>query len=472
MKHVKKLAKYIGYAVGVLVVCGLYWWWSLFPPQVAPVPARGGTLTNVTLIQPGSGRQLRKTIRFEAGIITAIEDATGSDSGLYVLPGLVDMHVHQPVSIVGFEEYFALLYLMHGVTSVRDLGYTYPDVFERRRRIEQGEFPGPRTFTCGTILDGSPPLWENATVVATPGDADMIVAGLAAEGADCIKVYSNLKLDVLDAIHAAADKVSLPVIGHIPSTVAFEDARLADVQHMIGIPEQSQLPRGSNPFANGWEEMSDERVQFIIDTSLQQRIAHTPTLVFLDYNARRDKPEELREMSGADFLPRVFADEFWKPEESFRLGGQATPELYAQFRRGFEVASATVARMHASGVKVHAGTDAGNPFVVPGISVQRELRLLVEAGLTPEEALATATTVAGESLRTPMMGRLQVGAPADMLVFSADPTVSLDALDSLQQVITDGRMYQHEDLQREVERYRQHFHNFAWDRVVPVVFAE
>jgi cytosine/adenosine deaminase-related metal-dependent hydrolase len=463
------LAKVLGSAALALIAGIGYLWLSLFPPEPALVPPRGGSLANVMLIEPGVGRQSGKTIAFESGVVTTIEDSTSTDNMRYVLPGLIDMHVHQPVSVVGFEEYFSLLYLLHGVTTVRDLGYSYPDVFERRARIVAGEFAGPRTFTCGNMLDGSPPLWEEATVVATAAEAEPVVMKLAVEGADCIKVYTNLQPDVLTAIHQAADTAGLPVIGHIPVNITFEDARLDDVQHLIGVPDQSHSPGDSNPFAEGWDAITDERIAFIAETSLTQNSAHTPTLVFIDYNARLDRPDELRSLSGADYLPRVFADVFWQPAQSFRLGGEATPELYAQFRKGFEAAKSTVFQLHTRGVKLHAGTDSGNPFVVPGISLQRELALLVQAGLSAEAALAAATVIPGEFLDGQQLGRLQPGSAADMLVFSEDPTVSLDALASLTHVIADGRVYERAELEREVERYRDHFHNFAWEKAVPLL---
>lgn len=467
----RKVAKWLGGILLTLICCAVMLWWSVLPPAPSAVPAKGGVLRNVTLIVPGVSRQTGVTVNFDEGIITSIEDTGGDGSDGYVIPGLMDMHVHQSVSQLGFEEYFALLYLMHGVTTVRDMGYSYPQVFERRARIEAGEFPGPRIFTCGNFLDGSPPLWEDAFVVESATDAESAVTRLVAEGADCIKVYSNLKADALAAIRNAATKAGLPVIGHVPFGVSFEDAQLEDVQHMIGVPDQAHLPAGSNPFAKGWNVMSPERADFIIETSLARGTAHTPTLVFMKYNALRDDPAALREESGASYLPRMFADLFWQPEQSFRLGGTASPELYAEFRRGFAVATETVGKMHARGVKLHAGTDTGNPFIVPGISLQQELTLMVEAGLTAEQALAAATTVPGEFLREPGLGQLERGAPADMLVLAQDPTVSLEALASLRQVVAGGRVYEYQNLQREVERYRAHFHNFAWDRVVPAIAA-
>ena len=468
----KQLLKLFAIALVAIALAMAIIWLGLRPPAAPEAARQGGRITNVTLIEPGIGRQLSVTITIENGLISSIEPAQDGDSGDYtggfVIPGLIDMHVHQPVSFGGFEEYFSLLYLLYGVTTIRDTGYSYPAVFERRASIEAGEYPGPRIFTCGTIIDGDPPLWDNATVVRTAGEAHQTVARLAAEGADCIKVYSNLRAVALEEIHLASEEFGLPVIGHIPTQVSFEQARLSDVQHLIGIPDYGPITSDENPMAAGWDELTDERIEFISQSSLSLGIAHTPTLVFLDYNARRDAPSELFSISGAAYLPSVFPDFFWQPEESLRLGGTADAQLYSSLRQGFTRGLETVKEMHQRGVKIHAGTDTGNPFVVPGISLHQELELLHRAGLDAEDALAAATSIPGQYLADTGLGRIQVGSPADLLILDSDPTVSLEALDTLRLVVADGRFYEIEALQRYVDQYKTHFHNIVWDNVVPL----
>ncbi|MGH7823400.1 MAG: amidohydrolase family protein, partial [Candidatus Binatia bacterium] len=159
-------------------------------------------------------------------------------AGAYVLPGLVDMHVHHPPGMAVLDtQLFALLFLAHGVTAVRDTGSFDGAIFETRRQIRAGAFPGPRVFACGPLLDGDPPIWPQARVLHTKADAESAVAELAGRGGDCVKVYSNLPRDLLAAVREASARAKLPVIGHVPLWVRFEDARLADVQHLTGVPE-------------------------------------------------------------------------------------------------------------------------------------------------------------------------------------------------------------------------------------------
>jgi imidazolonepropionase-like amidohydrolase len=107
--------------------------------------------------------------------------------------------------------------------------------------------------------------------------------------------------------------------------------------------------------------------------------------------------------------------------------------------RAFAVMKRTVKRMHDEGVRLHSGTDTLVAFVVPGAALHRELRIYVDAGMTPEEALAISMRDSAADLGVPGLGEIRAGAPADLLVFREDPTRSLDALDSLAAVIRDGR---------------------------------
>lgn len=87
------------------------------PPQPLPAPSRDGVVENITLVQPGGSRQRARTVVIENGRITAIRGFAGTGKPRFLLPGLIDMHVHQPLAVGGLTEYFALLYLKHGVTS-------------------------------------------------------------------------------------------------------------------------------------------------------------------------------------------------------------------------------------------------------------------------------------------------------------------------------------------------------------------
>jgi imidazolonepropionase-like amidohydrolase len=448
----------------LLVVLGVAaaWLWSSIRPPVMPVPERGATLENVTIVNPGQSRRARCTVRIEGSSIAAIEEhpkeaplRTGPAAryaGEYLLPGLIDMHVHHPPATpLGDVEHFGLLFLAHGVTAVRDTGSFDGRIFDTRRRIEEGAFPGPRIFACGPILDGDPPYWPGSRVVRTADDARQVVREVARAGANCVKTYENLTPEALEAIRAAAKLYDLPVIGHVPKGSTFSEARLADVQHLTGVVAKDGV-------------LTRSEIRSIATISSALGIAHTPTLVFLeraaeltDYKAELDDP-------AAKLLPRYYREVLWNPRYDSRLRS-LSPEKWEGLRETLANSKRIVAALHEAGVRVHIGTDAMNPFIVPGVSLHDEMREFLDAGFTLQEVWATATRTAGESLRAPLLGQIAVGAPADLLVFRADPTVSLDALSTLDAVIADGRLYTREVLDRALARWHEHMQDPVYDAI-------
>jgi len=462
----------LGIVVAILVIvigAGII----VLRPPVLRVPSQGLILSEVTVINPSRDRRAKQTVLVEGEKIARIVDSTVQGAaathtrrfaGAYVLPGLIDMHVH--FASYPDRDLFALLFLAHGVTAVRDTGSFDGSIWQTRQAIVDGQIPGPRIFACGPILDGDPPVWPQSRVVRTAEEAEAAVAEAAAHGANCIKAYSLLSPQGLAAIHEAAAKHGLPVIGHVPLAVPFEQAHLADVQHLTGVPPLFQIPTTNfiHAIATAWHELDATRSDAIIRASVEQNIAHTPTLVVTE---RLSRLLELRQNNDAtsQLLPRYYRELLWNPQEGLPyLRGASTEDTQA-LKREIPKMEQFVRRLHQAGVRIHAGTDTPNPFVVPGASLQEELHLLVESGFTPEEAWVAATRTAGESLREPKLGTVEEGAPADFLVFRNDPTKDLAALSTLEAVVAQGRLYSKEALDQALTRWRGHFDNPLYDAV-------
>lgn len=467
---IRGLLRLFGALVLLVLVVAVVAWLELRAPSPMSVPEQGAVIRGVTVVNPGSGRLSARTIRIEGERIAAIEPAEpasegGPFQGAFALPGLVDMHVHHPPAFDAAQtHYFALLYLLHGVTTVRDTGNFDGSILETRRQILDGAFPGPRVFACGPILDGDPPIWPNSVAVETVEDARSAVGKLAVDGVHCVKVYSLLQPEALAAIRDAAAEHGLPVIGHVPESVGFEDAHLADAQHLIGVPDPRSGRSDEFFLARGWPELSDARIEFIVKTSLDQGIAHTPTLVVLEHISHLDEYELQRSSPSAQLLPRFYRDVFWNPDRA-AAPLATSAEVWARYRSMVANAKRVVRALHEAGVTLHAGSDTLNPFVVPGASLHEELALLVDSRLTPEEAWVTATRTPGEFLLEPGLGVIEVGAPADVLIFRDDPTSDLEALETLEAVVAGGRLYPRAELDRAVVRYRDHFEGWIYDRV-------
>ena len=445
---------------------------QLSPPVLVVAPeARDVVFDNVTLVEPGLRRMPGRRVTVEAGRIREIGEALpGSPGEGYLLPGLIDMHVHAPdPTIAGQADLFRLLYLAHGVTSVRNTGGGVAELDERRR-ITRGDWAGPRVFACGSLVDGEPPVWGFARTLENPAGAAALVREHKQAGFDCLKVYERLRPEVLAALVEAARAEGLPVVGHVPQRVRFEEAGIEDVQHLRGSAREAArepiLDLAANVGARlrDWAELTPERAAFIVQVSREQGIVHTPTLVLYDRSARMNQIERLKQAPELGWLPRFYADLSWDPR-GLPWFDASPEEVWELARRGRDNAQRLVGELFRAGVRIHAGTDVGNPFLVPGASLQEELAHLVAAGLNPEQAWVAATRWPGEFLPLAGLGRIEPGAPADLLLFREDPTQDLAALGSLEAVIVDGRAYSREVLDAALAKARAHYRASFYESV-------
>ena len=462
--------------IGLLITATLFvgvCWWILRPAEPLALGSRLDVLADVNLVNPGLDRLAHQQLVFRDGLIAEITDAKvgAADSdlperyaGAFVLPGLIDMHVHYPplpLVSAGDTDLFNILFLRYGVTTVRVTGSAGDSIFRLRQRVRDGEAAAPRIFTCGPILDGDPPAGMQSKVVRDPGEAIAAVEELAAKGVDCIKVYNNMPPEVLASIGEASASHGIPVIGHLPTGVAFEEAAINDVQHLTGVPE---LPR--KVFADihewfvaqerAWEQLDATRIDAVVAASLRNGMVHTPTLVAWHQGARRlDNPEGQHDSATGRLLPRYYRDVLWAP--------RVTSMAMARTGRRIIEKNSVVEALYHSGVRVHLGSDTPVAFVVPGVSIQQELEEFVRAGLTAEEAWVAGTRWPGEFLGMPGLGTIAQNAPADLLIFREDPTQDLMALETLEAVVAAGRLYTVAELEEALVRQRDRFESRLFD---------
>ncbi len=434
----------------------------LTPPLPMRIPVQGASFSNVEIIQPGQWRRERASIVVENSTISEITDYASVNPAeadvRFVLPGLVNMHVHHPPSALPVpRQLFPLMFLMNGVTSVRDAGDLDGNTVKAlKASIEATEFPGPRMFACGPFLDGPNPTWASSVVVKDVSTAVAAVKAVRDSGYDCVKVYEGLSAAALKAILAAARTYSLPVIGHVPFSVVYP-GQIADVQHFHGVP--FLRPPADHSFEHqiaAWSTLDEKRLQELADRIIKSGTRNTPTLVsrkagslFGDFEALRKSPE-------GTALPRLFADVIWNPEVGIKRpqSDAHISNLKLAVQREQRLAKVLVDR----GAIVNVGTDTMTAFVVPGFDMLQEMKLLVEAGISVEQVLEMATSQAGGQLRE-NLGQMKVGAPADFLVFREDPTKDLENWNTLEWVVANGRAYNIAEMRQkysELKRYWSH----------------
>jgi hypothetical protein len=355
----------------------------------------------------------------------------------WLIPGLADMHVHM------FDRGEFTMYLANGITTVRNL-HGIPQHLAWRDSIARGDLLGPRLFTSGPILDGDPPSRGTNTVLRTREDAERAVAEQKAAGYDLIKVYDNLPRDLYEALAAAARRAELPLVGHVPTPVGL--AGLLEVNGQIGIEHVEELL----PFFRGGADTTG--LAEAARALARQGVWVTPTItVFrsaldqaMDWPAVQARPE-MRYMN-----PETEETWGWMPTGEGRSGNPRAQAGFDRSVRFFE--TQMIPALHHAGVRLLAGSDAPIPAIVPGYSLLGELETFVRSGLTPFEAMVTATRNAALFMgRAGEFGTIEVGAAADLVLLSADPLADIGNLAKRVGVMREGRWLPQAELTRLLE---------------------
>jgi len=465
-----------GGALLVVAALGTVVWRALRLPEPTAPAAVNFSLVGVTVVNPGRSREAHQTLEVRAGTIRRMASSEAADDagpfrdlqGAFVVPGLIDLHTHLPPdNALRLTPLAGLLYLAHGVTSIRDAGDVDGTAIPAARHaFGDGGHPGPRLFACGPFVGGAPARWKNTIVLERAEDAEAVVARIAAGGFDCVKSYDGLDVPRIRALEAAADRHGLAVIGHVPEGLAYEEALVRDVQHLLGVAPPASLPRTHilDRVAD-WHAVDGARLDAVVRATLEHGIVNTPTLVsthalllYEDYQAARRDPV-------ARLLPRLYRDVVWHPRRGLLAYREMSPEWLAKLKDAYAKKLELVRRLHEAGAQLHIGSDTQQPFVVPGAGVLEEMQLFRSAGIGVEETWAIASVRAGADLPVPRLGQLEAGAPADFLVLREDPTQDPEAIKTLEAVVAQGRLYTRQQLDAAQRAYRKRHGSFVFDRV-------
>ena len=355
-------------------------------------------------------------------------------AGIFLVPGLIDLHVHLG-SRAGPDfraaDYTAerirknlTTYLYFGVTTVRSAGTDREAGFEVRKAQRERLSGEARLFTAGrgfTAPGGNPT--NVARQPASPDDARRQVAELAGQQVDLIKIWVDdghrtrpkIQPAVIEAILDEARRLRIPVVAHI--------ATLADTQFLVDA--------GATGFLHMIRDTEDLDPGFLARLRAL-RLVFAPTLVRQELAwLYTEKPELL---AGPDVARTVDADVIAAVREAAR-GRKAPP----RDREEFERARRNTRRLAAAGVPVGVGSDGGSPSDFPGLMTHREIELLVEAGLTPVEAITAATRHGALALgKLDELGTIEPGKRADLLLLRGNPLEDVRHLRRISRLMLDG----------------------------------
>jgi imidazolonepropionase-like amidohydrolase len=382
--------------------------------------------------------------------------------GMYMIPGLGDMHAHFGPG--GATE--LRVFVAYGVTLLRVM-WGGEEILSLRDQVDEKALLGPRIITAGSIIDGvahegllstGPQLKE----VTTVEQARRLVAEEKAAGYDFIKIYSDLSPVVFDAISQAAKESGMPFAGHVPRDVPIEYAirsGMATMEHGIGFAkttvrddidlgqgqtsaERIRLGRAIADGETSLNEIFDQtKMREIANMAAESGVWSVPTLVVFQQMVLTH--DEMKSQLAREEMQYSAPEirQYWSRVSDNR-GPLVSEEDVAMAMELFPALLERVRILNEAGAGILAGTDTVNPFVFPGISLHEELELLVRAGMTPYQSLQTATSNVAKFLgETGKIGSVVAGSRADLVLLSANPLDDIRNTRTIVGVVRNGEWF-------------------------------
>lgn len=359
--------------------------------------------------------------------------------GKWLIPGLTDMHVHveadgymrpkkyptEAPSVFFDTQDIMTPYIANGVTQIFNLD-AQPGAFAQRNQVEKGQVFGPHMALAAVINGGQ----SQGRIAETPSDGRQAVRSAKAEGYEFIKVYSGLNVETFAAIVDEANKQGLKTVGHIPE--AFEGKLESAFVPNFGMIAHAE------EFSKHSADFSDEDAKRFAAMAKRNGTWVTPTLTVMKWIASETR--SLDELRASPYLQYVHPLLQSKWLVANRYNKNSTPELTAYFERMVEFHTRLVRALKAAGVPIVAGTDTLTSGVIAGFSMHDELELLADAGLTNEEALASATRLPAVWLGVDGdRGTIEIGKRADLVLLDADPLADTANVRKIAGVFINGR---------------------------------
>jgi imidazolonepropionase-like amidohydrolase len=367
-------------------------------------------------------------------------------AGKALLPGLADMHLHlvggwdgETVDILGYQRYLnALLYA--GVTTVAEAGNYLPFVVQMKNEVAAGRLTGPKIYCAGPLLDGADPMWRPISYsISSAEQIAGIVKELKQNGVDFVKAYVGLSDRLVGVLVREAGKQSL--------TVVVDQAwRNGSIEMVMGdgVTVFAHLPDVPIGVYYGSETLKQMK---------QRNVRFTSSLAVVESFSRR----RLKDLSFLespfirDSIPLAFIGALRQmaQQETSERSRAAEQSNLARFKQR----SANAKKLFDAGLLIAAGTDAPYPGVFQGEGLHHELELLVEAGLSPLDAITAATRNAAKFVSAEdEWGTLAAGRTANILVINGRPDLNIHDTRKIESVMLRGKFLDRDKLKLDAGR--------------------
>jgi len=382
--------------------------------------------------------------------------------GKFLIPGLWDMHVHTVFGdwIPGGQEVSLPLFVANGVTGVRDMGGDLDTLLEWRRQTAAGTIVGPRMIVSGPMLDGPKSRFPSSLSIASPEEGRKAVDDLKARGVDFIKVQSFIQREAYFAVADEAKKQKMVLAGHVPDTIRASEAVSAgqkSIEHLTGVFEgcstaEDQFLKGPKGPLRFLQTYDPARCDALIASFAHNHTWQVPTLVWERGQWLVDVTDISRDPN-LKFAPSSWQQKSW-PQFTKGILAELDTDTVADRRRFVKKELDVIRAMRDAHVPLMAGTDtAAGVDVLPGFSLHTELEYFVEAGLSPMEALQTATRNPAEFLGLlSETGTVEKNKSANLVLLDANPLEDIRNTRKIWAVVLNGRLFTRRDLGGVLER--------------------
>lgn len=420
---------------------------------------------NTNVLTMGSDEILAgRTVVVRDGRITHIGDVDSTElpeaativdgTDRYLMPGLAEMHGHVPGASSADLQRVLTLYVANGVTSVRGM-LGQASHLELREQLANGEILGPRLVTSGPSFNGNS--------VGSPQQAAAMVRAQAEAGYDFLKIHPGLSEAEFAAIAEAANALGIRFAGHVPADVGLMAAMehgISTVDHLDGYM-QTLIPPHEDPtggvggfFGASLAGIAEAgRIGGVVRATVDAGTWNVPTQTLFENVLGPTDPDALRDRPEMKYMPRATVRD-WVARKREALDAPDFDRATAD--RAIEIRRHLILALQRGGAGLLLGSDAPQIFNVPGFSIHRELELLVAAGLTPYEAIATGTVNAARWFGVAeALGTIAVGKQADLVLLDDDPLADIRNSRRVHGVMIRGRWLGRADLDRLLERLEE-----------------
>ncbi|MEU4427799.1 amidohydrolase family protein [Actinoplanes sp. NPDC024001] len=395
---------------------------------------RGRTVIHAGRMWDGVRRDLARDVDIvvEGHRITAVEPhRPGRDGRLVdardavVTPGLIDMHHHREMQGYAYGARQGRLWLSLGITTTRSPGSPAYHMVEERESVQSGARVGPRYFATGEAVDGSRIFYNFMRPTYEPAQVALELERAGALGYDLMKAYVRLSPERQRQVIAWAHRYGVHATSHYHyPAFAFG----GDAQEHVGATSRFGYSRTVTAIGNVYADVDD--------VFLTTRAARTPTL-FLSTTLLREDDSLVTDERVRTLYPS------WEYANLQTIANTARTTDQTVTRQNLARQVAHLIRLHRGGGQVITGTDS--PISPNAVSTHLNLRAMVAYGMTPYEALSTATRLPGEFLGEPL-GRITAGHYADLAILGGDPLADIRHAADVRQVMAAGVLHTVPDL--------------------------